>query len=137
MVPPVKPIATIDPFSVENGGDVVPSLPAELITSPLNTVAMSGDCRRTDHDFMGVARVFKNFVIPKIIIPIGTGGMPRITCTVSVAGVVAPVIGGPHIKSILNLFQVVFTLHFVGFSFGLSEGGEQHGRQDANNGNYH
>ena len=79
VVPSIKPITAIDPLSVVNGGDVVPPLPAELITSPLNAVAMSGDCSRADENFVGVIGIFKHLVIPKIIIPIRTGSVARVT----------------------------------------------------------
>ncbi len=96
---------------------------------------MSGYCSRADEDFVGVIGIFKHLVIPEIIIPIRTGSVARIPRTVSVSRVVALIIRAPHVKGILHLLQVVFALHFVGFPFGLGEGGEQHGCQDANNGN--
>ncbi len=137
VVPSIKPITAIDPLSVIYGGHVVPSFPTELIAAPLNTVGMSCDCSWADENFVGVIGILKHLVVPEIIIPIRTGNVAWVTRAVSVAGVVAFVIGGPHKKSILHLFQVVFALHFVGFPFGFGKGGEQHRRQDTDDGNDH
>ena len=71
MVPPIKPVTTIDPLSVINGGDIVPSFPAKLIAAPLNTVSISCDCGWANEYFVGIIGVLKYLMIPKIIIQTG------------------------------------------------------------------
>ena len=137
VIPSVKSVTAIDTFTSVNLLYVIPALPAELVAAPLNSVSVTCGGSRTHQNFVGIASVFENLVIPEVVIPVGPRSVAGIPRSVAVARIVSFIVSTPYKESVLHLFQVILTLQLVGLFLSLGQNRVLHRRQNPDDGYNH